>query len=56
VVIPSAVKILPTSADSFEIQLVKNATLSGAAYSAVASDANVEFDVAATAITGGTIV
>jgi hypothetical protein len=56
IVIPSAVKILPTSADSFEIRLVKNATLSGAAYSVVASDANVMFDVNATAMTGGTIV
>jgi hypothetical protein len=55
IVLPSAVKILPTSADSFEILLVKNATLTGASYSALASDANVEFDVAATAMTGGTI-
>jgi hypothetical protein len=55
IVLPSAVKILPTSADSFEVLLVKNATLTGASYSAVASDANVEFDVAATAMTGGTI-
>jgi hypothetical protein len=56
IVLPSAVKILPTSADSFEIQLVKNATLTGASYSAVASDANVEFDVSSTAMSGGTIV
>ena len=56
VVLPSAVKVIPTSADNFEIQLVKNATLTGASYSAVASDANVEFDVAATAMTGGTVV
>ena len=56
VVLPSAVKVIPTSADNFEIQLVKNATLTGASYSAVASDANVEFDVAATAMSGGTIV
>ena len=55
VVLPSSVKVIPTSADDFEIQLVKNATLTGASYSAVASDANVEFDVAATAMTGGTI-
>ena len=55
VVLPSAVKILPTSADSFEIQLVKNATLTGASYSAVASDANVQFDVSSTAMSGGTI-
>jgi hypothetical protein len=56
VVLPSSVKVIPTSADNFEIQLVKNATLTGASYSAVASDANVEFDVAATAMTGGTLV
>jgi hypothetical protein len=56
IVLPSAVKVIPTSADNFEIQLVKNATLTGASYNAVASDANVEFDVAATAMTGGTIV
>ena len=56
IVLPSSIKILPTSADDFEIQLVKNATLTSASYSAVASDANVEYDVAATAMTGGTIV
>jgi hypothetical protein len=56
IVLPSAVKVLPTSADDFEIQLVKNATLTGAAYSTVASDANVEFDVSSTAMSGGTIV
>ena len=56
IVLPSAVKFLPISADSFEIQLVKNATLTNASYNAVASDANVQFDVAATAMTGGTIV
>jgi hypothetical protein len=55
VVLPNAIKVLPTSADDFEIQLVKNATLTGATYNAVASDANVEYDVAATAMTGGTI-
>jgi hypothetical protein len=56
VVLPSAVKVIPTSADNFEIQLVKNATLTGASYSAVASDANVEYDVSSTAMSGGTIV
>jgi hypothetical protein len=56
IVLPSAMKILPTSADSFEIQLVKNATLTGASYSAVPSDANVEFDVSSTSMSGGTIV
>jgi len=55
VVLPSAIKVIPTSADNFEIQLVKNATLTGASYSAVASDANVEFDVSSTTMSGGTI-
>ena len=55
IVLPSAVKVIPTSADNFEIQLVKNATLTGASYSAVASDANVQFDVSSTAMSGGTI-
>jgi hypothetical protein len=56
VVLPSAVKVIPTSADNFEIQLVKNATLTDASYNAVPSDANVQFDIAATAMTGGTVV
>jgi hypothetical protein len=56
VVLPSSIKVLPTSlSDDFEIQLVKNATLTGASYNPVASNANVEFDIAATAMTGGTI-
>jgi hypothetical protein len=57
VVLPSALKVLPISlSDDFEVQLVKNATLTGASYSAVASDANVEFDISSTSISGGTIV
>jgi hypothetical protein len=55
VVLPQSIKVLPTTADDFEIQLVKNANLSGAVYSLVTSDANILFDVAATAMTGGTI-
>jgi hypothetical protein len=55
VVLPQTIKVLPTTADNFEIQLVKNATLSGAAYSLVTSDTNVLFDTNATGMTGGTI-
>jgi hypothetical protein len=55
VVLPQALRVLPTSADDFEIQLVKNANLSGAAFSLVTSDTNVLFDTNATAMTGGTI-
>jgi hypothetical protein len=55
VVLPQSLRVLPTSADNFEIQLVKNANLSGAIYSLVTSDTNVLFDTNATAMTGGTI-
>ena len=55
VVLPQSIKVLPTTADDFEIRLVKNANLSGAVYSLVTSDTNILFDVAATAMTGGTI-
>jgi hypothetical protein len=55
VVIPYNVNFLPTTTDNYQIGLFKNGTLTGASYSAVASDANVEVDIAATAITGGTL-
>jgi hypothetical protein len=56
VVIPYNVNFLPTTTDNYQVALFKNGTLTSASYSAVASDANVEFDIAATAITGGTLV
>jgi len=56
VVIPYNINFLPTTSDNYQIALFKNGTLTSASYSAVSSDANVEFDIAATAITGGTLV
>ena len=56
VVIPYNVNFLPTTSDNYQIALFKNGTLTSASYSAVASDANVEFDITASAITGGTLV
>jgi hypothetical protein len=47
---------LPTTSQNYEIALIKNPTLTGASWSAVPTDSNVEFDVAATATTGGSIV
>ena len=38
----------------YEILLIKNATLTGASFSSLST--NVEYDLAATALTGGTIV
>lgn len=55
VVVPSSFNFLPTTADNYEIALIKNTTLTSPSWSAVSSDANVEFDISATAMTGGTI-
>ena len=58
VVLPAKFNVMPTSSgDDFEVVLVKNATgLTSASWAAVASDANVEQDTSATAMTVGTIV
>ena len=56
IVLPNRVQVLPTTSQNYEVALFKNATLTGASWAAVSSNANVEMDVAATAITGGTIV
>jgi len=47
--------VLPTSADNFEIAVIKNATLTGASWVS-SSSPNVQQDVSATALTGGTII
>lgn len=57
VVLPNRVQVLPTTSQNYEVVLIKNPTLTGATFAAtVPSDSNVDFDVAATATTGGTIV
>lgn len=55
VVIPSSYNFLPTTSDNYEIALIKNTTLTSPSWTAVPSDANVQFDISATAMTGGTI-
>lgn len=56
VVLPSRTQFLPLTSQNYEVALIKNATLTGATWAAtVPSDSNVDFDVAATAMTGGTI-
>jgi hypothetical protein len=57
VVLPDGYRVLPIASASttFEIQLVKNATLTGASWAQTTSD-NVEFDVSSTAISGGVVV
>jgi hypothetical protein len=58
VVIPNRVQFLPLTSQNYEVVILKNPTLTGATWAAaVPSDANVQFDVAATAISSiGTIV
>ena len=58
VVIPNRVQFLPLTNQNYEVVLLKNPTLTGATFAAtVPSDANVQYDVAATAISSvGTIV
>ena len=58
VVLPNRLQFLPTTSQNYEVALLKNPTLTGATWAAtVPSDSNVEYDVAATAISSvGTIV
>jgi hypothetical protein len=56
VVLPNRVQVLPTTNQNYEVALVKNPTLTGASWAAVDTDANVQYDVASTAMTGGSIV
>ena len=55
VVIPHQVRVLPTSSGDYEVALIRNGTLTGASYDTTTFE-HVDFDVAATAISGGTIV
>lgn len=55
VVLPSQYHLQPMSSGSYEYLLIKNGTLTGASYNTTAFP-NVDFDVAATAISGGTII
>jgi hypothetical protein len=58
VVLPQRVQFLPLTSQNYEVVLLRDPTLTGATFAAtVPSDSNVEFDVAATAISSvGTIV
>ena len=56
VVVPGRMQVLPITSQSYEVALFFNSTLTGASWAAVDTDANVEFDTSATAMTGGTLV
>ena len=55
VVLAQAMQVFPTTNQNYEVVLLKNATLTGASYNTT-TFAHVDFDVSATAVTGGTIV
>ena len=56
VVVPGRIQVLPTTSQNYEVALVKNPTLTGAAWTTMPTDNNVEYDVSATAVTGGSII
>jgi len=55
VILPKQVRVLPIASGDYEIALVRNATLTGASYDTT-TFASVDFDVTATAMSGGDIV
>jgi hypothetical protein len=56
VVVPARIQILPITSQNYEVSLVKNPTLTGASWTPVSTDSNVEYDISATATTGGSII
>ena len=55
VVLPQILKVLPTTGQDYIITLVRNATLTGASWN-TSTFTNVDYDVTATAMTGGDVV
>jgi hypothetical protein len=55
-VIPEFFSILTDAANNYRFQIVLNGSLTGASFSSVATASVVEFDTAATAMTGGTLL
>ena len=55
VVLPQLISAYPTTTQNYEVALFKNATLTGASYDTTTFN-HVDYDVSATAVTGGTMV
>lgn len=55
VVLPQQYQVMPVTSQNYEVALVKNATLTGASYNTT-TFTHVDYDVSATAMTGGAIV
>lgn len=54
--IPKAFDIMTTAANNFRYQVIFNGTLTGASFTSVGSTSIAEYDVSATALSGGTII
>lgn len=54
--IPANFSILTDGANNFRVQVILNGTLTGAAFNSVNANSVTEFDIAATALTGGTVI
>ena len=55
VVLPQAIQVYPLTNQDYEVALFKNATLTGASYNTTTFN-HVDYDVSATAMSGGTMV
>lgn len=55
VVLPNKLSVIPASSDTFEVALIKNATLTGASYNTT-DFLHIDYDITASALSGGTIV
>ena len=55
VVLPQAIQVFPTTTQNYEAVLLKNPTLTGASWDTTTFN-HVDYDVTATAVSGGTIV
>lgn len=56
VVVPSQIDILSSSVDYFMFKLILNGTLANSTWSGTSSTGTVQYDTAATAVTGGTVI
>lgn len=55
IVIPQQIKVFPLTAQDYKVVLIRNATLTGASYD-TSTFVNVDFDISATAMSGGDIM
>lgn len=55
-IVPETFSVITDAANNFRYQIILNGTLTGASFNSVSATSFAEFDIAATALTGGTII